>query len=384
MKKITRLLTLSLAAGFLAVSAPYAAGQDYEDDLYYSPSRAEKQRKEREAAERARLQAQAAADQAAGLGAADTYTSGSSDPLSMDVDTYNRRNASVSAGSAPETANFSYTRRIERFYNPDVVSASGDTTLMDYYYASPSQQDINVYVINNVDPVGSYNPWPAYNYLWTPYNAWNYGWTYPSFSWGWNFGPFYAGWSWGYDPFWSIGWNYNPWWNHGWCWYPHNHWYPSYRPSHWGYNRPGASRPHNPSYSGGNGYVRPGSRPAGNTHSSGTTRPGYTRPGNFGRPGNTVPAGNYNPAGQNSHMRPGNSGNIVPSNNDRRGRNNNSNHYTAPLRNNSGHNNSYNRGTHSPGRNSGGSYRSPGSGSRGGGGGVHHGGGGGGSRGRGR
>ena len=186
MKRIARLYAMAIALA--AVAVPCVSAQDYyDDDLYYSPSQAAKARAEAEKALAAARAAQAAREQAAGLGAADTYTDGSAKPLAMDVDTYNRRNGTAPGGTKstlPETG-FSYTRRIERFHNPDIVSASGDTTLMDYYYETPSQQDINVYVINSIDPVGSYNPWPAYDYL-----------SSPSWSLSWNFAP---GWSFGWD-----------------------------------------------------------------------------------------------------------------------------------------------------------------------------------------
>ena len=408
MKKINRLFSLSVALGIVAATAPFAAAQDYDDDLYYTPSQAKKDRQARQAAELARQQAQAAANQAAGLGDADSYTEGSSLPRSVDVDTYNRRYSSTSAESSlqPQTDNFSYTRRIERFHNPNVVTASGDTTLMDYYAESPSQQDINVYVINSIDPIGSYMPWSYYNSYWNPYIYWNWC---PSFSFGWNFGPFYAGWNWGWhDPFWGSSWGYNPWW--GPTWHPSwawghswgHHWGPGWGwgapvDRHWGHNRPGANRPHRPSGSVGATQYRPG-----NGHS---TRPGYTRPGNNGRP--SASTDRYRPGNNgNTSFRPNNAGYInapvgtySPTNNDRRGRNNNvgtrnnsssRNNYYRPGNNNS-NNSSVNRNNSNANNNS---YRTPGSGSRGrnggssiGGGSRNSGGGfghGGGSRGRGR
>lgn len=396
MKKITNLFTLSLVAGLLLGTSTFAAAQDYEDDLYYSPSRAKKEQQARAAAAAARAQAQAAADQAAGLGASDTYTDGSASPLTMDVDAYNRRNArpNTQAGEQQQTAAFNYTRRIERFHNPDVVSASGDTTLMDYYYSSPSSQDINVYVINSVDPIGGYTPWPySYNY-WNPYSAWN--WYTPGWSFSWNFGPIYAGWGWGwnwYDPYWGWNWGWTgPW--HGWH---HPCPGPVYRP-HYGYNRPGASRPHGPAY-GGSGNYRPGTNGGYRPGNNGGYRPGSNRPGSMrpGNNGNAVVGGQYRPGNNgNAIYRPGytpgnNGGSYTPTNNDRRGRNNygtgsnnSGNRYSSPS-NNSG--NSYrNNSGNSYRNNSGGSYRNNGGGSYGGGrsGGGSHGGGGGGGRGRGR
>lgn len=372
MKKITRLFGASLLASLLSLPALNVAAQDYEDDLYYSPSRAK-------AKQKAEQQTRQAAENAAGLGSSDLYTTGSSKPLQIDVDSYNRRTvgSQVAEGNGSEAPAFSYTRRIERFHNPDVVSASNDTLLMDYYYSTPSEQDINVYVINNIDPY-SYS-WNTPVYAYSPWNAWSW----PSFSFGWNSAwGWNASWNWGWaDPFWGPSWGYNPWYGPSWCWGPawgwhHHHHYPvhrplpPYRPS--GYDRPGASRPHRPSYSGGS-Y---------NRYTPGV--PSSSRPGNFGYPGNRYP--NSNGVRPSSPVNGGsNQGTYSPSNNDRRGRNSgtntNTNRYNTPTRNNNGSSYSPSTGS-SRGRNSGGSYRSPGSGSRGGGGGTHTGGGGG--RGRGR
>lgn len=145
MKKITKTLLIMLAAAMAVPTAVNA--QDPYDDLYYSPAKAEKKKKAEE--ERiAKLRAQT-------LPAADTYTSGSDKPLNVDVDTYNRRVApSKKASSASQSSNdgFTYTRRLERYHDPKIVSGSGDSELMDYYYNTPSEQDINIYVINNIDP----------------------------------------------------------------------------------------------------------------------------------------------------------------------------------------------------------------------------------------
>lgn len=388
MKKITRLLKVCLL-GALFLPAITVAAQDYEDDLYYSPSR-ERQK------EQARRQADEAKRLAAGLGASDNYTAESSRPLTMDVDAYNRRNATAAPTQydGGQAGNFSYTHRIERFHNPDVVSGSNDTTLIDYYYSTPTTQDINVYVINNVDPVGSFWNWPTYSY-------WNWG--YPSLSFGWNS---WYGWNFGfnlgfYDPFWGPSWGYRPWW--GPAWGPGWNWGPTWGPSwSWhpvapvrpGYDRPGASRPHNPSYGSGNSYrpgssVRPGTvsnRPGVNGGSaSGNFRPG-SRPGNFGRP-----ADSYNGSAGYPAARPGvgSSSGSSGSNNDRRGGYNRgssgsssgssssgrNNSYSSPSRGSSGSSGSYNRGSSGSSRGSGssgsrgssGGSRGGGSGSRGGG-----------------
>jgi len=218
MKQSARTLILLLAA-FLAVpTALYA--QDPYDDLYYSPSKA----KEKEKKEKERIKALRAAP----LPAADSYNVSSDKPLQIDVNTYNRRNTTSSAEPDDGKYNdsFKYTRRIEHFHDSTIVSASGDTTLMNYYYSTPSQQDVNVYVINNIDPYDYYSwgatPWSLYN-PWR-YSCWAPGWSFCynpwyDFTWG---SPWWGpSWSWGWTPGW--GWNY-PGWGPSWgCGPPHDH-----------------------------------------------------------------------------------------------------------------------------------------------------------------
>ena len=205
MKQSARTLILLLAA-FLAVpTALYA--QDPYDDLYYSPSKA----KEKEKKEKERIKALRAAT----LPAADSYNVSSDKPLQIDVDTYNRRNTTSSAEPDDGKYNdsFKYTRRIEHFHDSTIVSASGDTTLMNYYYSTPSQQDVNVYVINNIDPYDYYS-WGATP--WSLYNPWRYSCWAP-------------GWSFCYNPWYDFTWG-SPWWGPSWSW----GWTPG-----WGWNYPG-------------------------------------------------------------------------------------------------------------------------------------------------
>lgn len=126
-----------------------------------------------------------------------------------DVDEYNRRGAYEPNYEVTLTGDtiyydndtiyeeaFANTRRIERFYNPDIVILSDDDELVDLYYdESPT--------INLI--VGS---------------DWGYG---SFYDWGYSYYPWYTGW---YSP-WYTGW-YSPWyysWHHPWHSY---HWY-------WGY-----------------------------------------------------------------------------------------------------------------------------------------------------
>ena len=328
MKKVTRIFSLLCAAAWILSAPVYSVAQDYDDDLYYSPSKAaEKKKKEdaRRAAQRAQLQ-QEIDYYLDNSKSTDNYSAGSTRPLEMDVDAYNRRGGSESAVAAdgPETPDFANTRRIERFHNPDVVVNTGDTALMQYYYSAPEAQDINVYVVNSIDYPSSW--------------GWNYG--YPS--WRWRFGRPYWSLSWGYDPWFDFGWGYDPYWgpswawgpswgwNWGWSWPGHwhpghwnpGHWhpghYPSYGPSHdWGYNRPGASRPHRPAYGAGStGNRRPGY--SGGNYRPSTNPGGNYRPGNMGRPSNNGNnGGSYrpsSPAGNGSNK----NDNYRPSNNSRR------------------------------------------------------------------
>ncbi len=58
-------------------------------------------------------------------------------------------------------------------------------------YNTPSQQDVNIYVINSIDP---------YPYS---FNAWN---------------PFYNPYRYTWGPSWSFGWGYDPWFDISWGW----------------------------------------------------------------------------------------------------------------------------------------------------------------------
>lgn len=306
MKKIIRTLSLMLTLSALPAAA-IAAGVD--DDLYYSPKKAAKAEKER---------VQASIAQQEGIDyhySTDNISVGSSMPIQVDVDTYNRRGGStttVTTGTSLPEDEFSYTRRIERYHNPDIVSESGDTTLMDMYYSTPSQQDINVYVINNIDVDPWYNAWsaPAWTYSWPYYSPYYYSYPRWSFSWGlnpwfdisWGWGPSY-GWgpSWSWGPAWGPSWNWGP----SWGWHPGHGHYPGHHPGHnpghypgsWASTSPGAYRPHRPA---GTSTISNGNRPghSGSAISTGrpTTRPsantgtGNNRPGNTQRPSTNRPA----------------------------------------------------------------------------------------------
>ncbi len=352
MKKITSTLTILLAA---ALAAPVTAvAQDFYDDLYYSPSKAAEQKKKEEEARRA---AAIAAARTPEYNAADTYTAGAAMPLNVDVDAYNRRSgdasASQNASALPEDE-FSYTRRIERYHNPDVVVASGDTTLMEYYYNTPSEQDINVYVINTVDPFDYAWGGPG----WSFYNPYRYyGYWRPGWSFGWGFDPWFdISWGWGspwYGPAWGWGWNWG--WTSGWHpgpGIPGGGPHPGLRPpgmNHcWASNSPGASRPHRPNSAASN-------RGPGNT----AWNPSATRPGNMGRPSAGSSFGRPGSQQPGVSSRPGSPASV--SNNQARPSNNNRRGSSSTNYHNSNSNNTY-RNTSSPSRNSGSTFRNTGGG----------------------
>ena len=113
-----------------------------------------------------------------------------------------------------DAAAFANTRRIERFYNPDIVILSDDDDLVELYYdESPT---INLVVGSDLGYTASYG-WG------TSYYPWYTGWYEPWYT-GWYgyYSPWYAGW---HDP-WAYsyyGW-YSPW---------YHHWH---GPSLWGWN----------------------------------------------------------------------------------------------------------------------------------------------------
>lgn len=178
--------------------------------------------------------------------------------VERDEDEYNRRGAYDPAnayGSAYEIdingdtiylndsiyeEAFANTRRIERFYNPDIVILSDDEDLVELYYdESPT---VNLIVGSDWGYASywdSYYPWyTGYYYPWyRPYRPW---YTYHYWGWGWGFSDFYYS-SWYGPRLW--GWNY--WGPRPWSNLPYGSW------ASWD-----GPRPHN------GGYVRPG-RPGG-------------------------------------------------------------------------------------------------------------------------
>lgn len=294
--RINRLfLSLSLIGvmAALPVASRAAAYDDEEDDIYYNP----KKETPRPAPQPARSTASTSAGSyvpstvpVVNYPGADTY-SPSGPGLDMDVDAYNRRGASQVPDSISldqleqlgESDTYNYTRRLERYHNPDIVNGSGNQSLIDSYYSTQSPAEVNLYVVN---PVGYF---PYYNWGW--YSPW-YGprWSL-SWNWGWGYDPWYD-WSWGWGPSWSYpGWGYPGWGYPGWGW--GGGWGPAVppRPSY-SWSTPGAARPHHPTAGGSSSTAarRPGAFSAG---ASNAARPGsfgtasgtsQRRPGSMGAP----------------------------------------------------------------------------------------------------
>lgn len=281
---------LALIAIAVIGSSSMVAQSYYDDDIYYNPDKVKKEKVEK--------QKQSATNEpvntASFIKGSDSYVVYSNN--NRDVDEYNRRN--VTPSQADSTAingntDFKYTRRIERFYNSDVVEGSDDEKLRDYYYASqiePETTTINLIVTPDYgwySPFysGWYNPW--YYSSWCYWDPWyGPGWWGPSYAWNWGWGP---SWSWGWGPAWGPSWN----WGWGGSWIP-SHGRPYRRPV-------GAMATHRPAV--GTGY-RPNSGggrrgPVVNSN----RQPSYNHNNNSG-----YNPGNYNTGGQRR------GGNVRPSN----------------------------------------------------------------------
>lgn len=256
-----------------------AMGQDYYDDIYYNPTKqtAPKQSLKKPATT---TNPYNSAYDYNDYPSADSYTP-AGNGLNMSVDEYNRRGMlksdSLSATGDSLTANFSNTRRIERFHNPSVVNSLSEQELAEYY-STPSTVNI---IVNSTSPwAWGYGYYPYYTNPWYPW--------YPSYAWGW--GPSWS-WSWGWGPTWgwgpSLSWNWG--WGPAWSWAP---------------SRPGwSTRPHS------TGNIRPGYRPGGSNgyRPSSTGNNGYRPGGNAGyRPGRGNVRGSSN---VNPYQRPSNNDN---------------------------------------------------------------------------
>lgn len=263
--------------GLLASITVASAQSYYDDDIYYNASKATKKESTQKKQTTNNSNYYNAATYGNGTAtvvvadypSADNYTVNGTRNIS--VDEYNRRGvfATDSLSSDTTSTDFQYTRRIEQFYNPQIVSGSGDEELANIYYMEP--ETVNVYVN-------------------TPSSYWGYDYFYPSIAWS---SPYYynnywrwnSGWYWNswYDPYWA--WNWGPGWGPSWAWGPSWGWGPAWGPS-WGWNPGwgpswgwgGGGRPSNPRHPGVNGYRPSNNHFAGNNGGI-STRPGYVNGG---------------------------------------------------------------------------------------------------------
>ncbi|MCH5326863.1 MAG: hypothetical protein J1E29_06645 [Duncaniella sp.] len=343
---------LALAVGAVI---PLAAGAQsyYDDDIYFDASKAKKQTPAVTTQKVTQTYVTPTSVVVAEYPSADSYSVEGTRNIS--VDDYNRRGifASDSLSNDTTTTDFTYTRRIEQFYNPDIVAGSGDSELANIYYMQPER--VNIYI-------NTPNPYWGYDYFYPDFYWYNSP-AWAAYPWRWTSSWYWRSW---YDPYWDWG----PAWGWGWgrpSWGWHHGWYLGWGHS-WGWAGPaGWSRPNNPRHPGAvnNGYYRPG---YGSGMSSSSSRPSSTsgRSGLGSGTRNQGSAGYYRPGGTQSNSgRPGTTTTTRPSSGS-----NSSGSYSRPSVSNGGRTGSYNNGASSSGggRSSGSSFggsRSSGSSSSG-------------------
>lgn len=289
----------------------------YDDDIYYNPSKETKKNS---------TKVETTKSGVVDYPAADTYAVYNTGNV-RDVDEYNRRTPyQVDSTNIAQNEEFEYTRRIERFYDPEVIASTNDPELVEYYYSS-AQPEVNIIV-----GASTYDPWMLdWSYTWA--------WGYPYYSyWGWN------SWLWGYP--YSYGWG-----NPGWY---YSLYYSYYHPSFYPYPYPG--------YYPGPGYHGGGNRRWANNSPGGwgTVGPRSGATGRYGVAGRNGRSSGYT-TGENNAVRPSNVTDYRNSN--RRGSSSWQNNVSG--NDNRGNSRSFNSGSGSSNRNSGFSSGSRG-GSRGG------------------
>lgn len=293
--RLTALLGIALLG-----SSIYAQAQDY-DDIYYDGSESKKKTE--------KVMTTPVRSSTVSTTTISTTPRRYRIPVSTESsaarsdDEYNRRGAysrdaltdTLSADSSYIHDNaFANTERIERFYNPSIITGSDDEELITLYYdTNPS---VNIIVGNT---------YPSYTWGWdlwlgSYYYPWYSTWYGPSWSWGWGWGwhsPWYSAW---YDPWFGPSWSWYSPWHYSWYspWYGHHHHWdaPHWRPNHYysgNGRRPGSSsfgrstnigsgrRPGYASNSSGSASRRPASTGGyyGGGHSYGSTNVSGGRPG---------------------------------------------------------------------------------------------------------
>lgn len=241
--------------GVLALSAgALLHAQDY-DDIYYDASKGTTTAVKAKASKSAKTVAvYGDVPEKYTVAARDNYR------VERDVDEYNRRgnyepNYEVDINGDTiyyEDEAFANTRRIERFYNPDIVILSSDDELVELYYdESPT---VNLIIGSDWSNysygwASSFYPWYTGFYPYSVwYNPWYADWRMSRWYDPW-YSPFYYYSSWT-SPYWHWGWTYTPWYYHtGWGWngyygyYGHHGWNNWHASNYYGYSRPG--RHHN-------------------------------------------------------------------------------------------------------------------------------------------
>ena len=155
-------------AAILFVSAPAMVAQDIYDDIYGGSSST--------TAKAATPVAQTSTVSTASYSVPAPKTKRVNE---IDIDSYNRRGifadatAQTAAADTTVQEDFAMTKRIERFYDPEVVSGSNDSSLI-VIYNQPI--DINI----NVETPGYFG---VTSWAWDPW------WWGPSWRWSWGWGP---------------------------------------------------------------------------------------------------------------------------------------------------------------------------------------------------
>lgn len=278
-------------SSLVAVMAFCASAQSYyDDDIYFDASKASKNNQQVKNQNTNKTSASTVSD----YPAADSYAYSFNGTRNVNVDDYNRRGIFAQDSLTADTTatDFEYTRRIEQFYNPDIINAIGDQDLANIYYMNP--QEVNIYV-NTPSSYWGYDYF--YPYSWG-YGSWGPYWSYNPWRWGsswyWNswYDPY---WSWGWGPSWGWGWGPSWSWGPSWGWGPGPSWgwTQPYNPRHPGVT---GSRPSNPGVQPGTGS-RPGITNGGR-HQTATNNPFGGNINNNSRPSvGTNRPGNYTPSG---------------------------------------------------------------------------------------
>ena len=229
--------------GVMALTAGSLLAQDY-DDIYYDASKAPKTTKVKVETPVKTVAVYGEVPEKYKVVVKDNYRE------ERDVDEYNRRGAyepqyeiDINGDTIYMDSTyvdddlFANTRRIERFYNPDVVILSDDDDLVELYYdESPT--------INLI--VGSDYAYASYGWA-SSYYPWYTGWYSPWYTSPWYYSPWHYGWytpyNYGYWNSYYWGWNYRPWWSYNSWYWSGGHWgWPGvHHYTDWGTHRPGGS-----------------------------------------------------------------------------------------------------------------------------------------------